>query len=155
MEAGTVAIESGFSGLYLAARVCGSSDARPPGLSEGLNSRVRAMCRPALSKPCSFLDRRSPAHGEGGYGSVSEGARCHAGVTWLRAPGTSHGPLGRSVCLLPGLPNAKAGRKASYGRRNQAATGCLCKQLLSHPALGLPGRNMRISAPRPGNQVGA
>ena len=73
---------------------------------------------------------------------MSEGARCHAGVTWLRAPGTSHGPLGRSVCLLPGLPNAKAGRKASYGRRKQTATGCLCKQLLSHPALGLPRRNM-------------
>ena len=72
------------------------------------------------------------------------------------AEGTWHLPWAPGEeCLLPGLPNAKAGRKASYGRRKQAATGCLCKQLLSHPTLGLPGRNTRISAPRPGNQVGA
>ena len=31
----------------------------------------------------------------------------------------------------------------------------LCKQLLGHPALGLPGRKMQFGTSRPGLQVGA
>ena len=69
-----------------------------------------------------------------------------------RAPGTSHGPPARSGGPAPGLPNAKAGSKASSGRRKQIATGCLCKQLLGCPTLGLPGRKMPFWPLGPGSR---
>ena len=86
---------------------------------------------------------------------MSEGAGRHAGVTWPRAPGTSHGPPAKGGGPAPGVPNAGAGSKASSGRRKQTATGGLRKQLLDHPALGLSRRKMPVGAPRPVLQVGA
>ena len=86
---------------------------------------------------------------------MSERAQCHAGVIWPRAPVTSHGPLARGVGPAPCMPNARVGSKASSGRRKQTATEALCKQLLGHPALGLPGRKMQFGASRRRLQVGA
>ena len=59
---------------------------------------------------------------------MSEGARCHAGVTWLRAPGTSHGPLGRSVCSLACQMPKQGGKLAmaegSKQQRDAFASSC-------------------------------
>ena len=83
---------------------------------------------------------------------MSEGARCHAGVTWPRAPGTSNGPLAKSGSPAPSLQKTEAGSKASSGRRKLTATGGLCKQLLGRPALGLPRRKKPVWAPGPGSR---
>ena len=110
------------------------------------------VCLPSASLASTFLGQRGPAHGEGGCGSASDGAGCHAGVTWPRAPGTSHGPPAKGGGPAPGVPNAGAGSKASSGRRKQIATGCLCKQLLGCPTLGLPGRKMPFWPLGPGSR---
>ena len=54
-----------------------------------------------LSVANTSLGQHGPAHGEGGFGSVSEEVGCHAEVTWSRAPGTSHWPQVRSGRLAP------------------------------------------------------
>ena len=48
------------------------------------------VSRHSASLANTFLGQRSPAHGEGGCGSVSDGAGCRAGVSWLE--GTWHLP---------------------------------------------------------------
>ena len=79
-----------------------------------------------LSLENTFLGQNSPAHGEGGCGSVSEGPRSHAGFTWLMATDTPHGDLERCGRLPPGCCNAEAGSKASCVRRKKTATGGIC-----------------------------
>ena len=106
---------------------------------------------PALQ---TFLGQHSTAHGEGGCGSVSEGAGCHAGVTWPRAPGTSNRTPAKSGGPASSFRKTEAGSKASSGRRKQTATGGLCQQLLGCPPLGLPGQKLPVGAPRPRLQVG-
>lgn len=123
-------------------------------------------CRPAPrtsipeSGPCvslhipslanTFLGQRGASHEEEGCGSVSEGARWHAGVTWLRAPCTSIGPQESSYGLAPCLRYPKARSNASCIRRRKTAMGWIFKQLLGHTVLGFPRRHVRILAPRPG-----
>ena len=77
------------------------------------------VCLQSASLSNTFLGQCSPAHGEGGSGSASEGARCHAGVTWLNAPGTSHVSLASGGGPAPGVPNAGVGSKASSGKRSK------------------------------------
>ncbi|CAN0261134.1 unnamed protein product, partial [Rangifer tarandus platyrhynchus] len=77
------------------------------------------VCLHSATLANTFLGQCSPAHGEGGSRSASEGAGCHAGVTWPRAPGTSHGPLARRGGPTPGMPNAGVGSKASSARRSK------------------------------------
>ena len=86
-------------------QMCGFSDSRPPGPAPraSIPQSVPCVCLHFPSLASTFLGQRSPAHGEGGWGCMSEGAGCHAGVTCSRGPGTSHGPLARSGGLSPGL----------------------------------------------------
>ena len=128
----------------------------------------RQTCRPAqrasipesglcvslhiLSLANTFLGQSSAAHEEQGCRSVSEGARCHAGVTWSRAPCTSTGPQASSYGLARCLRYPKARSNASCIRRRKTAMGWISKQLLGHTVLGLPRRHVRILAPRPGIQ---
>ena len=83
---------------------------------------------------------------------MSEGAGCHAGVTWPRAPGTSNRTPAKSGGPAPSFRKTEAGSKASSGRRKQTAMGGLCKQLLGCPALGLPCRKKTVWAPGPGSR---
>ena len=69
-------------------------------------------------------------------------------------PGTSHGSPASCGRPAPGVPNAGAGSKANW-QKKQTATGSLWKQMLGHPALGFPGQKMPIGAPRSRLQVGA
>ena len=70
-----------------------------------------------------FLGQSSIAQEESGCGSVSEGTRCHTGVTWSRAPCNADGPQLRSCGTPPCFRNPKAGSQASSVRRKQTATG--------------------------------
>ena len=83
---------------------------------------------------------------------MSEGAVCHARVTWSRAPCTSNVPYARSYRPAPCLRYPKARSKVSSVRRRKTAMGWIFNQLLGHTALGLPRREMRSLAPRPGIQ---
>ena len=124
--------------------------------SEGLNSQIKAVCLPVFSSLANtFLVQHSLVLGEGGCKSVSKGDECHAGVTWSRKSCTSNVPQVRSGGLPPGFRNAKAGSKANSVRRKKTAKGCIFKQMLDHPTLGLPWRKIRVLAPRPDVQVGA
>ena len=100
----------------------------------------------------TFLGQSGAAHEEEGCGSVSEGAGCHAGVTWSRAPCTSDGPQERSYGLAPCWRYHNARQKASSVKRRKTAMGWIFKQLLGHTALGLPRTDMGILAPRPSIQ---
>ena len=98
-----------------------------------LGSPSRGRLAPPMGVPC--------------WGHPAEGTwhlpwACHAGVTQLRAPGTSHGPPAKSGRRSPGLRKTEAESTASSGRRKQTATGGLCRQLLGRPALGLPGQKI-------------
>lgn len=109
--------ESGFSGLYLAASVwllrCQTSR---PALRASIPDSGPCVSLHSQNLENTFLGQLGPTFEEGGCGSVSEGAGCHAGVTWLRAPGTSHGPQVRNGGPAAGLQNAKVWSKASSGR---------------------------------------
>ena len=105
-----------------------------------------------LSLANTFLGQSGTAHEEEGCGSVSEGAGCHAGVTWSRSPCTSNGPQVRSYAPALCWRYPKARNKASSVRRRKTGMGWIFKQLLGHTVLGLPERDMRILAPRPGIQ---
>ncbi|XP_070224824.1 alpha-1,6-mannosyl-glycoprotein 4-beta-N-acetylglucosaminyltransferase [Bos mutus] len=71
----------------------GKKKSDPQVSSEGLKSRVRAVCLPAHYKPCKhILVQSGPAHEESGCENVSEEARCHTGVTGSRASCTFNGP---------------------------------------------------------------
>ena len=83
---------------------------------------------------------------------MPEGAGCHSGVTWPRAPGTSNRTPAKSGGPAPSLRKTEAGSKASSVRRKQTAMGGLCKQLLGCPALGLPCRKRPVWAPGPGSR---
>ena len=105
-----------------------------------LGSPSRGHLAPPMGVPC--------------WGHPAEGTwhlpwTCHAGVTQLRAPGTSHGPLAKSGRQSPGLQKTEAESTASSDRRKQTATGGLCRQLMGRPALGLPRLKMPVGAPRP------
>ena len=102
------------------------------------------VCLHSASLANTFLGQRNPVNGEGGCGNASEGAGCHARVTWPRVTGTSHGPLARGGGPAPGMPDGGAGSKTRSGRRKQTASGGLCKQLLGHPLLGLPRRKTPV-----------
>ena len=112
--------------------------------SKGLNSQVRAVCHPTLSEPCKHISRWAQycPWGRRLRECINTTAGCHAGVTQLRAPGTSHVPPAKSVRQSPGLRKNEAESTASSGRRKQTATGGLCRQLLGRPALGLPGQKI-------------
>ena len=122
LEAGMAAPESGFSGFYLV--WLRSQTSRPAPRASILNS---GPCVSLYSQSLAntFLGQLGPACGEGGCGSVPEGAGCHAGVTWLRAPGTSEGPPVTSGGPAAGLQNAEVQSKASSGR----SSGDLWKKL--------------------------
>ena len=85
--------ESGFSGLYLAASVwllrCQTSG---PALKASIPQSGPYVSLHFLRLIKTFLGQCSSAHGERGCRSVSEGARSHFEVTWLRAPGTPVDP---------------------------------------------------------------
>ena len=105
---------------------------------------------PALQ---TFLGQHSTAHGEGGCGSVSEGAGCHAGVTWPRAPGTSNGTPAKSGGPAPSLRKTEEVAKLALAEGSkQPWEAFLCKQLLGCPALGLPCQKKPVCAPGPGSR---
>ena len=121
--------------------------------SKGLNSRVRAVCLPVHSKPCKHIPGSEWCCQWGRrLRECVWGGGCHAGVTWSRAPCTSNGPQARSYAPALCWRYPKARNKASSVRRRKTAMGRIFKQLLGHTVLGLPGRDMRILAPRPGMQ---
>ena len=142
-----------LSGLYLTATVLllRRQTSRPaPRASTPESGLCVSLYIPSLAN--TFLGQSGAAHEEEGCGSVSEGAGCHAGVTWSRAPCTSNGPQARSYAPALCWRYPKARNKASSVRRRKTAMGRIFKQLLGHTVLGLPGRDMRILAPRPGMQ---
>ena len=93
--------------------------------------------------------------GEEAVGVHLRGPDAMLGSPGPRAPGISHGPSVKRGGPAPGVTNARAGSKASSGRRKQTATGGLCQQLLGHPMLGFPRQKMPVGAPRPRLQMGA
>ena len=112
--------------------------------SEGLNSRVRAVCLPAHSEPCKHIPRSERCcHEEEGWRSATE-VGCHDGVTWSRAPCASNGSQARSYGPAPCWRYPKARSKASWVRRRKTAMGWIFKQLLGHTALGLPGERCEL-----------
>ena len=90
--------------------------------SEGLKSRVRAVCLPAHYKPCKhILVQSGPAHEESGCGNVSEEAGCHTGVTGSRASCTFNGPQLNiaGLCLSSEIPKWGARLAPSEGSKQQ------------------------------------
>ena len=54
--------------------------------------------------------------------------------------------------MASGMPNARAGNKASSGRRKQTVMGGLYKQLLGCPTLGLPNEKCLLGSLGPGSR---
>ena len=83
--------ESGFSGLYHTASVWPlRRQTSGPAPRASVPESGPRVSRHSARLANTFLGQRGPAHGEGGCGSASDGAGCHAGVTWLK--GTWHLP---------------------------------------------------------------
>ena len=84
---------------------------------------------------------------------MSEGAGCHAGVTWPRAPGTSNGTPAKSGGPAPSLRKTEEVAKLALAEGSkQPWEAFLCKQLLGCPALGLPCQKKPVCAPGPGSR---
>ena len=81
LEEGKAAPESVFSHLYLAASVWRlRRQTSRPAPTASVPESGPCVSLHFLSLGNTFLGQNSPAHGEGGCGSVSEGVGCHAGV---------------------------------------------------------------------------
>ena len=109
-------------------------DHQMPGLqacSQDLKSQVRpGVCLHSVTLANTFLGQHGPAHGEGSSGSASEGAGCHAGVTWPRALAPPMGPwqglAGRPLASpMPewGAKLALPEEANSHGRPLEAGAG--------------------------------
>ena len=82
--------------------------------SEGADSRVSAVCLPALSESWEhILGHTGTAHEEAGCRSVSESSGCHTLVTSMRWHSTANGPEVRSCKPLACFRNLKGWRKPS------------------------------------------
>ena len=81
LEERKAAPESVFSHLYLAASVWRlRRQTSRPAPTASVPESGPCVSLHFLSLGNTFLGQNSPAHGEGGCGSVSEGVGCHAGV---------------------------------------------------------------------------
>ena len=111
-------------------------DHQMPGLracSQGLKSQVRpGVCLHSATLANTFLGQHGPPHGEGGSGSASEGAGCHAGVTWpshLAPPMCPRRVVAGQPLACPmrewGAKLALAEEANNHGRPLEADTGLL------------------------------
>ena len=69
---------------------------------------------------------------------MSEGAGCHVGVTWSRAPGTPMGPLQGVVGWPLACQMLKWGAKLALAEGSKQQQEAFCKQLLDCPLFRAP-----------------